>query len=131
MHRLIPGALALAGAFLIRAPLAAQQVPDSLPAGVTAKMITDGASLFKGQGICVACHGAEGKGIPNLGADLTDKEWTHSDGSFSGILETVSNGVPPEQSTSGAAMPPKGGSALTNAQLEAVAAYVWSLSRRQ
>lgn len=131
MHRLIPAALALAGILLIRTPVEAQQAPDSLPPGVTAKMVTDGASLFKGQGICVACHGAEGTGIPNLGADLTDKEWIHSDGSFEGILGTIAKGVPPDKSSSGAAMPPKGGSSLTDAQLKAVAAYVWSLSRKQ
>ncbi len=105
------------------------QVPDSLPEGVTAKMVSDGSTLFSGQGICVACHGPQGKGIPNLGTDLTDAEWTHSDGSYSGILETIRQGVTADKSTSGVAMPPKGGSNLNDDQLKAVAAYVWSLVR--
>lgn len=108
----------------------AQQEPDSLPPGVTAQMIAEGASLFKGQGICVVCHGPEAKGIPNLGADLTDEEWVHGDGSYEGTLETITKGVAPDKSTTGAAMPPKGGSSLKEDQLKAVAAYVWSLSRQ-
>jgi hypothetical protein len=27
--------------------------------------------------------------VPNLGADLTDDEWTHSDGGYEGIVKTV------------------------------------------
>lgn len=114
---------------LFPAAAAAQQEPDSLPPGVTAEMVSQGATLFKGQGICAACHGPEGKGIPNLGADLADDEWAHSDGSYQGILESIGKGVTPDKSTTGAAMPPKGGSSLNDDQLKAVTAYVWSLSR--
>ncbi len=109
----------------------AQQGPDSLPPGVTDAMISQGAALFTGAGICAACHGAEAKGIPNLGANLTDEEWSQSDGSYEKILETITNGVTPDKSTTGAAMPPKGGSSLGEDQLKAVAAYVWSLSRSE
>lgn len=107
----------------------AQQDTESHPSGVTAEMVSQGATLFKGQGICAACHGPEGKGIPNLGADLADDEWAHSDGSYQGILESIGKGVTPDKSTTGAAMPPKGGSSLNDDQLKAVTAYVWSLSR--
>lgn len=107
----------------------AQQRSDSLPPGVTDAMISQGASLFGGAGICTACHGSKAKGIPNLGADLTDQEWSHGDGSYDAILETITKGVTPDKSTTGTAMPPKGGSSLNEDQLKAVAAYVWSLSR--
>lgn len=120
-------ASAITGAFAGVA--GAQQAPDSLPPGVTAQMITQGASLFKGQGICAVCHGPEAMGIPNLGADLTDEEWIHGDGSYEATLETITKGVAPDKSTTGAAMPPKGGSSLNSDQLKAVAAYVWSLSQ--
>lgn len=102
---------------------------QDLPKGVTQQMIADGAKVFSGAGICAACHGPEGKGIPNLGADLTDKEWLQSDGSFEGILETIMMGVAADKSSSGAVMPPKGGSGISDEQAKAVAAYVWSLSR--
>lgn len=108
----------------------AQDKPDSLPPGVTQEMITEGKSLFNGLGLCMACHGTDAKGIPNLGADLTDEEWQHGDGSFENILKTIAEGVTAEKSSSGTVMPPKGGSTLSDAQLKAVAAYAWSLSRK-
>lgn len=95
---------------------------------VTKAMVDEGASLFSGRGLCNACHGPQGKGIPNLGADLTDDEWLHSDGSFAGILETIVKGVSPDKSSTGTVMPPKGGSSLSDEQLKAVAAYVWSFA---
>ncbi|MDH3455423.1 MAG: c-type cytochrome [Gemmatimonadota bacterium] len=104
--------------------LSAQEQP------VTKAMIDQGASLFAERGLCYACHGPEGKGIPNLGVDLTDDEWLHSDGSFEGVLETIMQGVSPDRSSSGTMMPPKGGSSLSNDQIKAVAAYVWSLTNK-
>jgi mono/diheme cytochrome c family protein len=110
--------------------LRAQTTKDSLPPGVTAKMISDGAPLFQGAGLCTVCHGQDAKGMPNLGANLTDTKWLHSDGSYDGIVKTIMAGVPGDKSTTGATMPPKGGSSLTDAQVKAVAAYVWSLSHK-
>ena len=104
------------------------QVPDSLPAGVTAAMIQQGKTLFHGQGICATCHGQDAKGLPGLGVNLTDKEWLHSDGSYDAIVKQIETGVPAGQSKSGIVMPPKGGSGITDAQVREVAAYVWSLS---
>jgi mono/diheme cytochrome c family protein len=117
--------LALALAWV--APVAAQQA-DSLPPGVTAATIADGKKLFGGPGLCTACHGPAAKGIPGLGANLTDDKWLHSDGSYEAIVAQINAGVPATKSTSGVAMPAKGGSSLTDAQVRAVAAYVWSLS---
>lgn len=128
MHRWIVSAVIVAVAVL-SPTLHAQDAPK-LPEGVTEAMITEGQKLYGGQGICVACHGPAAKGIPNLGADLTDGEWVHSDGSYQGILATIRNGVPADKSTSGTVMPPKGGSNLSDDQLKAVAAYVWSLTRK-
>jgi len=114
---------------VLAAPVAAgAQTKDSLPPGVTPEMLKEGKTLFAGAGICAACHGADAKGMPGLGANLTDNKWLHSDGSYDAIVKQIMTGVPASQSTSGAAMPPKGGSALTDAQVKAVAAYVWSLS---
>lgn len=103
---------------------------QDLPKGVTQQMVSDGAKVFSGAGICMACHGPEGKGIPNLGADLSDEEWLQSDGTYEGILKTIMTGVPADKSSSGAVMPPKGGSGISDEQAKAVAAYVWSLSRK-
>ena len=73
-----------------------------------------------------ACHGSSGKGTP-LGPDLTDSKWLWSDGSYSGIAKTITDGVmTPKEYRS--PMPPMGGAQLTDDQVKAVAAYVWSLS---
>ncbi|WP_410498381.1 cytochrome-c oxidase, cbb3-type subunit III [Chitinibacter sp. S2-10] len=49
-----------------------------------------GAETFKQ--VCVACHGAEGKGSQTIGApNLTDKTWLYG-GSEATIVETVTNG---------------------------------------
>jgi len=112
-------------------PAAAQaQQRDSLPPGVTPQMVAQGEQLFKGPGLCTACHGPDGKGIPNLGPDLTDKQWLHSKGTYQEIVKQIMEGVPANKSTTGLVMPPKGGSSLTDEQVKAVAAYVWKLSHR-
>ena len=104
-------------------------MPQELPAGVTAAMIEEGKGIYNGAGICMSCHGADGAGIPNLGANLTDDEWLHGDGSYEGIVASVTKGVTAQESSSGVPMPAKGGTAITDDQVKAVAAYVWSLSK--
>jgi mono/diheme cytochrome c family protein len=112
------------------AALAAQSSPPAqpLPAGVTADLIAKGKELFQGSGLCMACHGMDGKG--SVGPDLTDTLWLHHKGSYEEIIAQVITGIPEDQSKSGAVMPPRGGSTLSDEEIRAVAAYVWSLSRR-
>jgi mono/diheme cytochrome c family protein len=107
---------------------AAAQTKDSLPPGVTPEMVKQGKTLFGGTALCAACHGADAKGLPGMGANLTDSKWLFSDGSYDAIVKQILSGVPAGKSTNGTVMPPKGGSSLTEAQVKAVAAYVWSLS---
>ncbi len=106
----------------------AQQKADSLPPGVTPQMVKDGETIFQGAGLCMACHGQDAKGIPNLGANLTDAQWLHSKGSYDDIVKQILAGVTADKSTTGTVMPPKGGSNITDAQVKAAAAYVWKLS---
>jgi mono/diheme cytochrome c family protein len=115
--------LALAPIALVLAAPAAQAQAE-MPEGVTQKMVSEGEAIYKGAGTCFVCHGPDGTGIPSLGADLTDDEWTHGDGSYLKIVETILKGA---QASTGAVMPPKGGPNLSDAQVKAVAAYVWSL----
>jgi mono/diheme cytochrome c family protein len=105
------------------------QTPDSLPPGVTPATVADGQKLYAGAGICSACHGPDGKGVQGLGANLADAKWQHSDGSYEAIVRQILQGVTADKSTTGVAMAPKGGSQLTEAQVRAVAAYVWTLGR--
>jgi mono/diheme cytochrome c family protein len=107
----------------------AQGAPTGqVPAGATAAMVDEGRTLFRGQGLCFTCHGQNGEGVQNLGPALGDAEWLHSDGSFEAIVNQINTGVPAAQSRSGTVMPPKGGAAtLTDDQVRAIAAYVYSL----
>ncbi|MGD8496098.1 MAG: c-type cytochrome [Gemmatimonadales bacterium] len=115
------GAAAESGA----SDVTAQELPD----GVTMAMVQEGDQIFHGAGICASCHGPKGTGLPNLGANLTDSEWLHSDGSYDAIVNTIMHGVTAEESTSGVPMPPKAGTNITDDQVKAVAAYVWTLSK--
>ncbi len=102
---------------------------QELPEGVTMAMVEEGEGIFTGAGICVTCHGQDGSGLPNLGGDLTDEEWVHSDGSYEGIVQTVMDGVTADASTVGVPMPAKGGTNISDEQVRAAAAYVWTLSK--
>jgi mono/diheme cytochrome c family protein len=91
-------------------------------------MIDEGRRLWGGQGLCLACHGPEGKG--GLGPDLTDGRWDHTDGSYEQLVAVIIKGVMSDASKSGQIMPPRGGGGLNDEQVKAVAAYVWTLNRR-
>ncbi len=105
------------------------QAGDSIPDEVTSSMIEEGARIFKGPGLCAACHGPDGKGL--TAPDLTDDEWIHIDGSFEAIVARIIEGVAIADSRTGIPMLPRGGMPLTDDQVRAVAAYIWSLGSAQ
>jgi mono/diheme cytochrome c family protein len=92
-------------------------------------MVALGDRIYHGQvggASCAGCHGSTAKGSP-LGPDLTDSKWLWSDGSYTGIAKTITDGVmQPKEYRS--PMPPMGGAQLTPDQVSALAAYVWALS---
>ena len=98
---------------------------------VTPVEISLGDSVFNGQprgGMCATCHGPSGAGTA-AAPRLSDAQWINGDGSLGFIEGTVVQGVPhPQQHPF--PMPPFGGT-LTDRQLHAVAAYVYSLSHPQ
>ena len=110
-------------------PLAAQAPPDSLPPGVTRQLVEEGKRVFGGVGLCLACHGPEAKG--GLGPDLTSGAWLHGSGTYDELVARVLKGVPMAEAKSGSMMPPRGGGDLSEAQIRAVAAYIWTVSRRK
>jgi mono/diheme cytochrome c family protein len=115
--------LALAGV------LGARPAVAQAPAAVTPAAIALGDSLFHSKGNCYACHGANAQGA--VGPNLTDAEWIHSDGSYDAIVKQITTGVTAEESKSKIPMPPKGGSQITDDEVKAVAAYVYSLSHKK
>ncbi len=73
-------------------------------------------------GACIACHGAEGKGNPAMGApNLTDKVWLYG-GSAATIMETIRGGRNNVM--------PAFGEFLGEAKVHLLAAYVWGLSNK-
>lgn len=78
------------------------------------------AGELKFAGICVSCHGADGKGNQALGApDLTDDYWLYGD-SMAAIRQTIAQGR-------NGAMPAHA-PIIGETRARLVAAYVWSLS---
>lgn len=114
--------------FALAAVLGARPIVAQAPAAVTPAAVAQGDSIFHSKGNCYACHGANAQGA--VGPNLTDAEWIHSDGSYDAIVKQVTTGVPKEASKSGIMMPPKGGSSITDDEVKAVAAYVYSLSHK-
>jgi len=99
-----------------------------VPPGATAGMVALGDRIYHGQAgaTCTGCHGVSGSGS-SVGPDLSSGKWLWSDGTPNGIAATITQGVSdPKQYRS--PMPAMGGAQLTPAQVNAVAAYVWTLS---
>lgn len=114
-------------------PVLLAQQPDTGAVVITSAMIALGDSVFHGRaggGACFVCHGQDAKGTPGLAPNLTEGKWLHGDGSYPFLLNVIERGVADPKEGS-APMPPMGGARLTSDQLHAVAAYVYSLSRRK
>lgn len=105
---------------------AAMQDTAGLPEGVTAEMVSQGQELFTGAGGCHACHNPQATGT-QLAPDLTDTTWINVSGrNYNEIVSLINSGVPqPEEHP--APMPPMGGANLSEAQVNALAAYIVSL----
>jgi glucose/arabinose dehydrogenase/cytochrome c5 len=101
-------------------PLADLKAPDGSPADVLAK----GEQVFR-SATCTGCHGSDGRGT-QVGVNLTTGKWLWSDGSLAGIKGTIVKGVTAAKQGIGA-MPARGGAALSDADVDAVAAYVWAI----
>ena len=128
MHYRTRLGLLVAAFALLGAGSAAAQEKAAAPAGVTPAAIAKGDTVFHKSGLCYACHGSNAEG--SVGPSLVDAEWLHGDGSYDMIVATVTSGIPAEKAKKGIPMPPKGGSAITEDEVKAVAAYVYSLSHK-
>ena len=109
-------------------PKAAPAESTTAAASVTPELIAQGDKVFHGPGNCYACHGSNAQG--SVGPNLMDAEWIHSKGSYDEIVAQVTKGVSKEESKSGIVMPPRGGSTISDDDVKAVAAYVYSLSHK-
>ena len=127
----IAGAGSAAGQSTSQTDKTSAPAQNPAPAPTTAlspELIAQGDKVFHGAGNCYACHGGNAEGL--VGPNLTDAEWIHSKGTLEDITNQVIHGVPKEESKSGIVMPPKGGGTLSDEDVKAVAAYVYSLSHK-
>ena len=100
---------------------------QELPDGVTEEMVALGEEVYADAGLCVTCHGPDGEGTP-VGPPVNDQDWTHIDGSFESLVQIIDEGVEQPEDYAGA-MLPRGGSGISDEEVEAVAAYVWVMSQ--
>ncbi len=121
------GAIAVAAA-----ALAAQGPSPDIPAKVTAERVLAGSAIFNGRS-CVLCHAPGGRGEGASAPDLSDAEWLHGAGDYAGIQRVIVWGVEEDEMRVPRRfeMFPRGGVNLSDEEVEAVAAYVWSLRRPQ
>jgi disulfide bond formation protein DsbB len=78
---------------------------------------------------CIACHGADLKGMPNLGKDLTTSAFVKGKTNLE-MVEFLKVGRPASDplNTQGVDMPPKGGNpALSDTDLLNIVAYIRSM----
>ena len=71
----------------------------------------------------------DGKGTA-VGSDLTSGKWLWGNGSVKAITRTIARGVAKPKNHTGV-MPPMGGAELSQADLAAVADYVWAIGHRK
>ena len=103
------------------------------PPLVTPVNVALGDSLFN-NGNCQRCHGKGAVGATNA-PTLDGKKWLQlKTGSYEEIVTLVTEGVPQtaiKDPSHRFAMRPRGGNMnLTDTQVQAVAAYVWSLTHK-
>ena len=110
------------------APAATPAAETPAAAAPSGDLVAQGQEIFHGAGICMTCHGTGGVGTA-LAPDLTDDVWLWADTSQPlepQIAAVIRDGVssPKEHP---APMLPNGGVSLTDAQVEALTAYIASL----
>jgi glucose/arabinose dehydrogenase len=111
-------------------PAGAGGGPLPIPPGATKEQLALGDRIFHGEaagGTCSGCHGSDARGGPQA-PSLVKGRWLIGDGSLKSITDTIANGVPKPHNYE-VSMPPKGGAPLSDTDLAAVAAYVWSIGQ--
>jgi mono/diheme cytochrome c family protein len=95
----------------------------------TAALIALGRTIFEGRGLCFSCHGKTGDGVLGPTTRLAGRPLTHTKPTIPDLVALIKLGVDSAHSTSGQVMPPRGGSRISDDQVEAVAWYVLELQR--
>jgi mono/diheme cytochrome c family protein len=99
----------------------------------TSAMVLLGDSLFNNNS-CRKCHGVHGQ-AGQFAPDLTQGPWIHVSGEYQDLVRIITDGIPPAAIKDTVHHPydmhPRGGSNFSDAQVRALAAYVWTISRHK
>jgi mono/diheme cytochrome c family protein len=109
----------------VPAGLAAQQ---PLPEGVTLDRVGAGLQLFHGKGACAPCHGELGAGTADA-PELIAGQWKLGPGTYQWLRHLTRHAGWGARSRGDDPQPMRGPTVLDSAEVDAVAAYVWSISR--
>lgn len=116
----------LLASLLSAAPMAAQEV--SRPAWITVERVEQGLRLYHTKGACAACHGELGVGTPE-GPQLVMGKWKLGNGTDEWLRHLTRHAGWGSPSRTGDPQPMRGPTVLDSAEVSAVAAYVWTISR--
>ncbi|HEU5169021.1 MAG TPA: cytochrome c [Gemmatimonadales bacterium] len=94
---------------------------------MTDSAITWGRQLFHGSANCASCHGDDAQGTDD-GPALTGALWLHGPGTYDWLVEQINRGLPAHETWTRKPMPMRGWSAMPDADVRAVAAYVWAIT---
>ncbi|MGH7657429.1 MAG: c-type cytochrome [Gemmatimonadales bacterium] len=93
------------------------------------QLLREGDSLYHGKGVCYACHGTEGEGLPSAGPAIT-RRLVYAQVDWRRIDSLITVGIPNTVSAAPIAMPPRGArSDLTDEEIFRISAYVWAISQ--
>lgn len=109
-------------------PAAAQTTPS---AQNVAERLERGRVLFEGKGLCFSCHGKNGEGLLGPSTRLAGRPLVHTKPTRADVAAMIKAGIDSAHSASGQVMPPRGGSRLSDPDIDALSQYVLDLAARK
>jgi len=128
--RQLVGSLFWGSVFSVCAASAAQGQGQA-PAMTDSVRQARGKRLYEGKALCFSCHGKEGEGVLGPTTRLSGRTFSHTKAEISQLVELIKTGIDAKRSASSHVMPPRGGSRITDAEVELVAYYVKELNSRK
>lgn len=113
-------------ATLVTGPLRAQEI--ARPEGVTPERVVEGLRLYHTKGACAGCHGDLALGTVD-GPLLVSGRWKLGPGNYEWLVHMTRHAGWGATARAGDPQPMRGPTVLDPAEVNAVAAYVWSVSR--
>jgi mono/diheme cytochrome c family protein len=106
--------------------LAAQAV--SPPEAITLERVAEGLRLYHTKGACSPCHGEFGIGTAD-GPELVTGQWKLGPGNYEWLRHITRHAGWGATQRDADPQPMRGPTVLDSAEVSAVAAYVWTISR--